>query len=43
MMDRERQSASEGKIPEAWIGREVMNFREIRRKIMYDWEARAGL
>ena len=22
---------------------EVMNFREIRRKIMYDWEARAGL
>jgi hypothetical protein len=23
-MDRERQSASQGKIPEAWIGREVM-------------------
>lgn len=22
---------------------EVMNFREIRRKVMYDWEARAGL
>lgn len=22
---------------------EVMNFREIRRKIMYDWEARADL
>jgi hypothetical protein len=24
MMDRERPSAAEGKIPEAWIGREVM-------------------
>jgi glyoxylase I family protein len=22
---------------------EVMNFRERRRKLMYDWEARAGL
>ena len=22
---------------------EVMNFRETRRKVMYDWEARAGL
>jgi glyoxylase I family protein len=22
---------------------EVMNFREIRRKVMYDWEARVGL
>jgi glyoxylase I family protein len=22
---------------------EVMNFREIRRKVRYDWEARAGL
>ena len=22
---------------------EIMNFRELRRKIMYDWEARAGL
>ena len=22
---------------------EVMNFREVRRKVMYDWEARAGL
>ncbi len=22
---------------------EVMNFRELRRKIMYDWEARADL
>jgi glyoxylase I family protein len=22
---------------------EVMNFREIRRRVMYDWEARAGL
>jgi glyoxylase I family protein len=22
---------------------EVMNFREIRRKLMYDWEARVGL
>ena len=22
---------------------EVMNFREIRRKVMYDWETRAGL
>jgi glyoxylase I family protein len=22
---------------------EVMNFREIRCKVMYDWEARAGL
>ncbi|MGH3089371.1 MAG: VOC family protein [Rubrobacteraceae bacterium] len=22
---------------------EVMNFRELRRKVMYDWEARAGL
>jgi glyoxylase I family protein len=22
---------------------EVMNFREIRRKVMYDWEVRAGL
>jgi len=22
---------------------EVMNFREIRRKVMYDWEGRAGL
>lgn len=25
------------------IGLEVMNFREIRRKVMYDWEARAGI
>ncbi len=24
MMDRERPSTSEGRIPEAWIGREVM-------------------
>ena len=22
---------------------EVMTFREIRRKVMYDWEARVGL
>jgi hypothetical protein len=21
---------------------EVMNFREVRRKLMYDWESRAG-
>jgi hypothetical protein len=41
MMDRERPSASdlEGKIPEAWIGQEVMRHRDQNQfsRYFYPW------